>query len=151
VSKTRLGLAGTLAAAVALLTGCGSLSPGTAVTVGDETITVDQVDDYTADYCEAIERQLEGEGQVVPNRYFRSGVAGQLALRSAAEQLADEYGVEAGSGYDQRVAELEQSVAMVDEDLREAVVEVESATAYVEAVQAAVGEQLLAQEGAAAS
>jgi hypothetical protein len=149
VSKTRLGLAGALAAAVALLTGCGSLSPGAAVTVGEETITVDEIDEYTSDYCQAIEPQLEGEGQVVPNRYFRSGIAGQLALRAAAEQMAEEYDVEPGETYDQKVAQLEQGVAQLEEELRESVVVVESATAYVEAVQAAVGERLLAEEGAA--
>jgi peptidyl-prolyl cis-trans isomerase SurA len=149
VSKTRLGLAGGLAAAVALLTGCGSLSPGAAVTVGDETITVDEIDEYTSDYCQAVERQLEGDGQTVPNRYFRSGIAGQLALRSAAEQLAEEYDVEPGETYDQKVAQLEQAVAPLEEDLQDSVVLVETATAYVEAIQAAVGERLLADEGAA--
>lgn len=144
--KPRLGLAA-VGATVALLTGCGSLSPGTAVSVGDETISVSEVDEVTDEYCEAIEGQLEGNNQVVPNRYFRSGIAGQLAMRSIGEQLAAEYDAEPGRVYDRQVASLRSSVQLLPEEVRDAVVQVETAAAYVESIQASVGERLLAQEG----
>lgn len=146
MSKSRLGLTAGLAVVAALLTGCGSASPGVAAQVGEEEITVNEVDEITSQYCRAVEDQLEGNGQTVPNRYFRGGIVGTLAQRSIAEQVAAEYDVEPGAVYDEKVAQLEQSVAVLEDDLEETVVEVESAQAYVEAVQAAVGEVLLEAE-----
>lgn len=147
MSMSRLGLTAGLAVAAALFAGCGSASPGVAAQVGDETISTNRVDELAGEYCRAIERQLEGNGQQVPQRYFRAGIAGTLTMHSVAEQLAAEYAVEAGSVYDEKVAQLEQSVAVLEDDVQEAVIEVESSPAYVEAIQAAVGEVLLAEEG----
>lgn len=153
MSMSRPGLIAGLALAGALLTGCGSASPGVAVQVGDAEITTNRVDELASEYCRAIEDQLAAQNppQVVPNRYFRGGIAGTLTMREIGEQLAEEYGVEAGSVYDEKVAQLEQSVAALDVDVREAVIEVESSSAYVEAIQAAVGEILLEEEGAASA
>ena len=141
------GLAG-LVVAGALLAGCGSASPGVAVRVGDEVITTNEVDELAGEYCRAVGRSLAAQNppQVVPNRYFRSGIAGTLTMRTIGEQLGEEYGVEPGKTYDQSVAKLEQSVSVLDEEVRGAVVEVESSTAYVEAIQAAVGQVLLEEE-----
>ena len=67
-----------------------------------------------------------------------------MALRSVADQVAAEFGVEAGGeDYLQQLADLRQGVESVPADIRESVIEVESAAAYVEAVQAAVGEEVL--------
>src|SRR5919112_1090637 len=107
-------LAGTVAASVLVLagalSGCGvagtGFHPGVAAQVGDDQIKVSRVDTIASDYCSAIREQLRGENQVLPLRYLRGGIAGQLALVAAAEQLAEEHGVEAGAQYDQKVAEL---------------------------------------------
>ncbi len=146
------GLAG-LVAAGALLTGCGSASPGVAVQVGDEQISVNEVDELATEYCLAIEDQLAAQNppQIVPNRYFRGGIAGTLTMRSIGEQLGEEYDVEPGPTYHESVAQLEQSVAVLDEEVRDAVIEVESSSAYVEAMQAAVGGVLLEEEGGSAA
>jgi hypothetical protein len=134
---------------VLLLTGCGAVQPGTAVQVDDETISLARVDEVAADFCTAIEPQLDSQAQTLPNSFLRGGIAGTLALRSAAEQVAAEYGVEADSEqYLTATAELERSTATLPEDVRDSVVEVQGATAYLEAVQAAVGEQELDGEGA---
>lgn len=140
---------GALGALTALaLTGCGALQPGTAVEVGDEAISLDRVDQVAADFCTAIEPQLEAEAETIPHGYFRSGVAGTLALRSVADQLADDYGVVPDSDqYLQALAGLRQGVRAVPEELRDSVIEVESAPPYVEAVQAAVGEAVLDGQG----
>ena len=145
------GVAG-LAVAAALLAGCGSASPGVAVQVGDETITTNEVDELASEYCRAVGDQLAAQNppQIVPNRYFRGGIAGTLTMRTIGEQLGEEYGVEPGKTYDESVAKLEQSVGVLDEEVREAVIEVESSSAYVEAMQAAVGEVLLEEEGGSA-
>ena len=142
-----LGRLAALGAAVALLSGCAGATPGVAVVVGEETITMDEVDDLTTDYCAAIEDQLTGGDQVVPLRFFRGGLAGVLTQRSIGEQLAQQYDVEAGRTYDQQVAELEQSTASLGEDVQQAVVLVETEPAYTQAIQAAVGGRLLDEEG----
>lgn len=137
-----------LAVVCLTLTGCAGLRPGVAVQVGEETITVDQVDTVAADFCAAVEPQLEQQAESIPHSYFRSGIAGTLALRSVAEQLAAERGVDAESEeYLQQLSDLHRGVAAVPEEYRDSVVEVESAPAYVEAVQAAVGEQVLDGDG----
>jgi hypothetical protein len=148
VSTTRLGRLAVLGAAVALLTGCAGATPGVAVQVGDESISLDEVDTLTTNYCTAIEDQLTGGGQVVPLRFFRGGLAGVLTNRSIGEQLAAEYDVEAGRNYDHQVATLEQSAAALGEGARDAVVTVETEQVYTQSIQAAVGRKLLEEEGA---
>ncbi len=148
MSITRLGRLAALGAAVALLTGCAGTTPGVAVEVGEESITVNELDEVTTNYCTAVEDQLTGNGQVVPLSFFRSGIAARLANRSVGEQLAAQYDVEAGRAYDKQVAALEQSAAALGEDVRDAVVLVETERAYSRAIQAAVGQQLLDEEGA---
>ena len=146
MSKT-LGTSAVLAVAGLILTGCGAAHPGVAAQVGDETISSNRVDELAGEYCQAVTKQLEGNNQQVPQRYLRAGIVGSLALRSVAEQVAEEYDVEPGPTYDQQVNELEQSVAVLDEEVREAVIEVESSKSYVEAIQAEVGDQLLREDG----
>jgi len=150
VSKSRtLGAVAVLATLT--LTGCGALQPGTAVEVGDERISIERVDEVAGDFCAAIEPQLEEAAETIPHGFFRSGIAGTLALRSVADQLAADFGVEADSDeYLQTLAEQRQGLLAVPEEYRESVIEIESAPLYVEAVQAAVGEVVLDGEGEAA-
>jgi hypothetical protein len=136
-----------------LLSGCGvagtGFHPGVAAEVGDDTISVSKVNQVASDYCVAIEGQLADNNQVLPQRYLRGGIAGQLVLVSAAEQLAAEYDVEPGVQYDQKVAELQSGTAELSEGQQEAVIEIESSSAYITGIQEAVGEQLLRAKGAA--
>lgn len=148
MSTSRLVLGATAAVAALALTGCGAIQPGTAVEVGDETISVSRLDEVTTDFCEAISPQLDGQAQTIPNGFLRGGIAGTLAMRSVADQIADDYGVEASSDqYQQAVDQSRQGIAGLPEDIRDSVLEVDTAPAYVEAVQAAVGEVLLDGEG----
>jgi hypothetical protein len=123
VSKTRLmtaapawvmvGLAGLL------LAGCGSAAPGVAVKVGDEELTVRHVDAVTANYCTAV-GDLESE---VPMSFVRQYVVQLLTLRSQASQLAEQYGIEAGSAYRNDVAQRQGTAGMQSEEVREDYVE----------------------------
>lgn len=131
---------GVVVAAGLLVSGCGSLHPGAAAVVGDKTISMAKVDQVAGDYCHAITEQLKGDSQVVPLNFFRGGVAGSLALRSVASQLAAEYGVEPASVYQNEVTNLEKTTVNVPEQYKAAVIEVQSTSAYVEGVQAAIGE-----------
>lgn len=143
------GLAASALLVSGLLSGCGvagtSFNPGVAARVGDDTIRVDKVDELAQAYCAAIEPQLEG--QVLPNSYLRGGIVGQLAVVSAAEQLAEEYGVEPGRQYQEKVAQLQSAAATLPEDQRDAVVEVEAGSDYLSAVLVEVGEERLREAG----
>lgn len=133
------------------LSGCGvagtDFHPGVAAQVGDDTVSVSEVDSTASSYCSAIEGQLQGDNQVLPMRYLRGGIAGQLALVSAAQQFAEEKGVDAGRQYDQKVAELESAVASLPEDQQDAVITIESSSTYISGVEQAVGEQVLRDQG----
>lgn len=135
------------------LSGCGvsgtGFQPGVAASVGDRTVTTDRVDELVSEYCSAIEDILAQQSQVVPLSVFRSGIAGQLALVSAAEQMAEEFGVEPSDDYQRALADIEKQIVDFTETQQEAVLEVEGAATYVAAVQIAVGELLLREEGVA--
>ena len=128
--RARVAVATTVAALSVVLTGCGvagtSFQPGVAAQVDDRTVTTDRVDDIVDRYCSALEEQLGADGSVVPLSYFRGGVAGQLALVLAAEQLADDYGVEPTTDYERAVSGIEAQTLTLTDEQREAVVEVES-------------------------
>lgn len=133
---------GAAVAACVVLGGCGSLHPGDAAVVGDKTVSLSKVDRMVGDYCHAIGDQLKGDAQVIPLNYFRSGIAGSLALRSAADQLAAKYDVTPEQVYAHKVSDLQDATEHVKPEYREAVIEIESTSAYVEGVQAAIGAKL---------
>jgi len=148
VKKVRALVPVVVASAALMLSGC-DIHPGVAAQVGDESISMNTVDDTADAYCRAIEKQLVGNSQTVPQGYFRGGVAGTLALRSVGEQLARDYGVEPGQVYDKKVSDLRQQVAVLPDDVQDAVVTIESGSDYVTAVQEAIGEKILQQQGTA--
>jgi hypothetical protein len=134
-----------------LLSACGvaetQLHPGIAAEVGDRTITTDRVDDLTTGFCDAVEEQITSGGQAVPLRYFKRGIVGQLALQSAAEQLAQDYDVRPGTNYYTQVAELEKSAADLPAAGRDDYVEVQSTLPYITDVLTQIGAKLLTDEG----
>ncbi len=136
------------AVAALLLSGCAGLRPGTAVQVGEERITTEEVDQVASQFCDALEEQLDQQAQTIPHSYFRGGIAGTLALREIAEQVAADYGVEPESErFVQQLRDLRRNVGSLPEDQQQAVIAIESAPLYVEAVQAAVGERVLDGDG----
>ena len=148
VSRRLRSLTGLAVASALLLTGCGSVpgfNPGVAARVGDHTVTVDQVDDVAESYCGAAEGQLQGKA--LANHYLRGQVAGSLALRSAADQLLDQYGVQADPLYDQAVARAEKSLTDLSADQRDALIEVQGAPTYVNAAEVSIGREVLAAKG----
>ena len=149
--RARLAVATTAAALTVVLTGCGltgtGFQPGVAAQVDDRTVTTDHVDAVVDSYCDALEDQLKADGSAAPLSYFRGGVAGQLALVLAAEQLAEDYDVEPTNDYERTVSGIEAGTRQLTDEQQEAVLEVESSSAYVASVQLAVGAKLLADEG----
>jgi hypothetical protein len=144
VSKTRLMTAATLAVAGLLLSACGSAAPGVAARIGDEELTVREVDSVAAHYCTARSRDL---GAAVPMGYVRRYVIRYLTLRSQALQIADEYGVEPGSTYRNDVAQRLGTAGTMPEEVRQDYIDIESATALAQDVIGQVGEIVLDRQG----
>lgn len=140
---TRIRLIALASASVVLLTGCGAMpafNPGVAARVGDETVSVDEVDEVSTSFCEYVEGQLQS-GQVLAGHYLRGQVAGALALRMAVDQFAEEQGVSAAEDYANAVAEAEKQLESLPDDQVQAVIDVQGVPLYVQAVEKSVGEQ----------
>lgn len=143
MSKTRLWRAATLGVVGLMLTGCGSATPGVAAQVGDQQLSVRDVDSATAHYCTAL-GDLESE---VPMSYVRQFVVQLLALRSQTEQIADQYGVKAGSTYLNDVAQRQGTAATKPEEVRQDYVDLSSAQAYAQDILDQVGAIELDSQG----
>lgn len=140
---TRIRLIALASASIFLLTGCGAVpafNPGVAARVGDETVSLDQVDDVSTSFCNYVEGQLQA-GQVLAGHYLRGQVAGALALRVAVDQFAEEQGVSAADDYAQAVAEAEKQLNSLPDDQVQAVIDVQGVPLYLQAVEKSVGEQ----------
>lgn len=146
-------LAGLAVVAAVTLSGCSSvpaLNGGVAARVADETVTMQEVADTSAEYCAAIETRL-ADGQVLPGSAVSSEVAGALALRAAADQFAAEQGIAADPAFQQAQEALDTDIAELPESQQEAVREVFLAPDYVTAIQIAAGKQLDAAADAEAA
>ncbi|HYF71390.1 MAG TPA: hypothetical protein VD864_01140 [Nocardioides sp.] len=140
---TRTRLIALASASIFLLTGCGAVpgfNPGVAARVGDETLSVEEVDDVTTSFCEYVEGQLQA-GQVLPQHYLRGQVAGALALRAAVDQFAEEQGVSAAADYDKAVAQAREQLGDLPQDQVQAVIDVQGVQFYLQAVETSVGEE----------
>jgi hypothetical protein len=144
VTRTRVLAAIALAG---LLTGCAGAQPGVAARVGDESIRVSEVNRLTDGFCQAIERQLESQGTVLPMDVVSGSVVQVLSMNAAARQLAEEHGVEPSSDYVSNLANIEQSSEGMPEDAREANVTLRSGAAYATDILTTIGRQELEAEG----
>lgn len=136
-------LAGLAVAATVLLTGCGSvpaLDPGVGVRVDGTTYSMGEVEELSSTYCQALETQLQ-EGELVASSLVSGQVAGSIALRTAAEQFADETGVEPDPSYGQVQEQLESSIADLSPAQQDAVRQVNLAGPYTQAIQIAAGKE----------
>ena len=85
-----------LGLSVALLGGCGSMDPGVAITVGDDQITTAEVDALAEDICSLakVAPPQDPNAPAVQSGATVRGAAYQaLALRSMADQMAEDNGV----------------------------------------------------------
>lgn len=136
---TLLTLPATLSAVALALSGCGADGPhpGTAIAVGDQTVTTRHVDDVATRYCDALTKAANGT--VVPLRSLRSQVVSALTARAIAKAYATSHDVEPDDSYARTLAQLRQQIASYDAPTREAITDVEAAQAYVDAVGKAAG------------
>ena len=141
-------VAAVVAAVLALsLSGCGSAAPGTAVRIGDQSISTGDVNKLATGFCDALRPQLQSNGAVYPMGFVRAYVVRNLTVRAAAEQLAHQYAVTLPPSYDQAVRDLRAQLNGIPANKLDAAVQVESVRAYVAAVEVEVGGRLLDQAG----
>lgn len=130
-----------------LLSGCaGSASPGVGLTVGDEKISASRIDAATANVCDAFSDQLEADGEIVPLRLVKERVVQLLALRSASEQIADEYDISPSPEYEQQVTGYKKGAAEMPEEIRADFIEFVSAQDLQNDVINQVGRLMLAAD-----
>ena len=115
--------------------------------MGDETISTDRVDDLADSYCGAVESQIAANGQSFPLSGFKTGIATQLALKSAADQIADEYDVKLSDDYKIQLAQIEDAAAPYKGSDRDAFIEVQATQPYYVDLLTQVGAIKLKEEG----
>lgn len=147
MSKTRLMTAATTVVAGLLLTGCGSAAPGIAVKVGDEELTVREVDAAASEMCTALGDQFESQNTVLPMGFVRQGTVQLMTLRAQALQIADEYDVEPGSGYQNAVSQQQTLAATMPEEVRDTYVDLTTANALANDIVGQVGTIVLEDSG----
>lgn len=141
LTATCLGLAGLL------LSGCAGTSPGVAIEVGDREISNSRVNESARHLCTALSEQLEAQSNTVPMSYVRQGVVQLLTIRAQAEQIAEEYGVEPGSGYANDRAQRETAASSLPEEAREDYVDLTSTQALYSDIVSQVGRIELERKG----
>jgi hypothetical protein len=143
-----------LSAAGLVLTGCGSgigIHPGSAVVIGDETVSMSKIDSTSKSFCRVYVTQSQQSDQQqsgpLPMGTFRSYAAASLAKRALGQQLAEKYDVQPESAYQQQVSSYQQALASVPPDQRDAAIVVAGADAYLQNVQVAIGRALTGNQG----
>jgi hypothetical protein len=137
-------LAGLAVASTLALSGCGLANPGVAARVGDDTITVRDVNEESDLICQAVEKDLQDPLPMSLARY--QILTGQIS-RAIATQIAEEYDVSPGSDYTSAVAAAEVQVAAYPEETRDTLLTVTTTQTYVESILAEASKKLLAEEG----
>lgn len=104
--RHRLTSAVVLATSVAVLTGCGSdlspdVHPGSAAVIGDDEISLDEVDDLAEDLCHLIEPQLEANQLAWSTAKMRAISLDSLLTDALTHRFADEFDLEPSDSYEQ--------------------------------------------------
>lgn len=145
LARSRLVRAGAVVGVAALLAGCGAARPGVAAQVGDESVSISEVDDAAQGFCAALADT--SPGTMVTMGFARTYLLNSLIDRAAGDQIAAEYSVEPGADYETGVADLNAQIGTLPDDQKEAVVLLQTSAPYRQAVTAAAARKLLAQEG----
>jgi hypothetical protein len=147
VSKTRLMTAVTTGLAGLLLTGCGSAAPGVAVKVGDQELSVRDVDAAAGRMCTALGDQFASQNTVLPMSFVRQGTLQLMTLRAQSLEIADEYGLKPGSSYQNDVAQRRRTAATMPAAVQDTYVELTSANALATDIVNQIGEKVLEDDG----
>ncbi|WP_240617386.1 hypothetical protein [Nocardioides speluncae] len=147
--RRRLAAAAIGVAAVSLLAGCGQIHPGAAAQVGEQRVTMSEVDDIAADVCTAFEPQFQQQQQIIPMRYVKQAVVQAATMRELVRQVAEERAVDAPESYREDLAKVEAQAADVPASARDSFIEFLSTEPYVNAMLLQAGGEALQDEGQA--
>jgi hypothetical protein len=133
-------------AALTGLAGCGSdlgpeIHPGSAAVVGEEKVTLDEVDDAADAFCHLVEPQLNDNSIAWSMAKVRSVVLDSIVLDILTHQFAEERGLEPAEGYQQAVAQARQRYVeggFEGRDL-ELAVELDTRSAYHQGITLSAG------------
>jgi hypothetical protein len=148
VSVSRLArlaaIAPVLTLVATVLGGCGAATPGVAAEVGDDTITVGEVDELAASVCavqEELPDQSTPQAQTTSGLTARDGALQSLVLRSIADQMADDYGLTTDQDYRAQVDQARTQLRTVDDEKVEAALPAYTAIPYFINIMRQVGEE----------
>ena len=136
--------------ALGTLTACGDLHPGVALRIGDDSFSIQQVDDYSLDLCTVIQSDDQSKG-TYSMAALRQGVLRSLAIRSVGEQLAALYDVQAGTSYNQALKGYGEKLTAVTATERDHALTVLTAPDYLKSILTQVGAIELANSGASST
>lgn len=143
--------AAVLATAGLALSGCtGGGSPGVAATVGEESLSVLEVDRAAESMCASITAGVGDPAAaqtVIPLSFVRQGTLQLLTLDAQARQIAEEYDVEPGPDYARELASSKQRASSLPPDAREDYAKVMSANALAVSLLERVGRVELERSG----
>lgn len=143
-ARTRLAV---VAAAGLLLAGCsGGPHPSAAAVVGDQTVSMTDVDAGSQAFCDYVKGQLPA-GQSVPMSTLRLVTVQALATRAQADQVADEYDVTPSAQYRTAYQTASTQIGLVDGDLVDTLAPIVTAGDYYNSIAAAIGSKQLAAAG----
>ncbi len=148
-----------LACCATTLTACGSdlspdVHPGAAAVIGDDEITLDEVDDFTDNICDWQQHSGAGNGQAFPMAFLRALSVEHLVNSRVVDLYAEEHDLEAdklgGSfaknanvdtvdGYRELVVAEAQASDNVDEDEADAAISLFMSDAIINSVSLAAG------------
>ena len=147
--RTRNPLIATIATPAVLATGCtaGGSSPGTAVSVGGDSVSLSRVDRLAADYCEGSRDNLKAQNQVYPMTLLRWEAVNAVIDRMVGDQVAEEYDVRPGTDYSRKIDSLRSQTETLDDEIRDSVIEVAGAQAYVQDLTLQAARKILDEQG----
>jgi hypothetical protein len=148
-TRARLTTAATTVVAGLLLSSCAGASPGVAAKVGDDRLTVRQVDTAAGEMCTALGDQFAAQSTVLPMSFVRQGTLQLMILRAQAMQVADAYDLQPGSSYHNDVAQRERTAATMPDEVQGTYVELTSANALATDIVNQVGKIVLDDQGVA--
>lgn len=141
------------AAALTCLASCGSdlgpdIHPGSAAVVGEEKVTLDEVDDDAKDLCHLLEPQFKANQIIWSMAKVRSFILDSLVLDILTRQFAEERNLEPAEGYTQAIAQARQGIAEGGLKGRDAALalELDTRSAYHQGITVAAGFQALGGE-----
>jgi hypothetical protein len=135
------------------LSACASVGihPGAAAVVGDRSVSMHTINSNASLYCGGLATTIQSsQAQQIPMRLIRQYVATGLAEKMLGQQLAAQYDVTAGPQYAKSIEQVQQQLTKMTADQRNAVINVESGSRYLQWVQVAIGRRLLADSGQSA-